>query len=198
MGATSWNYFTPFEHDAAVALQRLRERVFGEGRYEWDGVTEDDLKYFNEVPGIVDPDAPLEKQMKKQEGETYHQFIVRFQNLSDRLAGKRVKPDADLPKRPETIDKLLEMQGESGTHSIIDIERIALEPDFGSVTPMPVERLLKLFRTDKPTRRMVEEALERHDIWEDPLVSERWQGVFFTIYRDNKPDELLFIGTSGD
>jgi hypothetical protein len=141
MGATTWDYFTDYEDDAGAALQKLREKVFREGKYE------------------------------------------RFTFSS---------------KKPQTIDDLLEGQGESGTHSILDIQGVSPEPEFGAVCPMPVERLQELFGTDKPTRKMVEEKLGDEELIEDPLVSERWQGVYFTVYRDGRPNELYFIGTSGD
>ncbi len=195
MGATTWDYFTPYSADADVALQRLREQVFREGRYERFTLSSDELESFQEKPGIVDPTAPLEKQIEKQEGESILQWGVRIQKL---LGGETPKPEPDSSKKPETIDELLEEQGESGTHSILDIQRVSDEPDFGAVSPMPSEELEALFGTDKPTRKMVEEKAGDYDLVEHPLVSERWQGVYFTVYRDGRPDELYFIGTSGD
>ena len=195
MGATTWDYFTPYHADADVALQRLRHQVFREGRYERFTLSPDELESFQEKPGIVDPSAPLEKQIEKQEGESILQWGVRIQNL---LGGETPKPEPDYSEKPETIDELLEEQGESGTHSILDIQRVSDEPNFGAVSPMPSEELEALFSTDKPTRKMLEEKAGDYDLVEHPLVSERWQGVYFTVYRDGRPDELYFIGTSGD
>jgi hypothetical protein len=45
---------------------------------------------------------------------------------------------------------------------------------------------------------MVEAQRGACELFEDPLVVERWQGVYFTVYRHGKPDEVFFIGTSGD
>jgi hypothetical protein len=35
MGASSWNYFVPYQPDLNAALQELRSKVFAEGRYHW-------------------------------------------------------------------------------------------------------------------------------------------------------------------
>ena len=198
MGATTWNYFTPYDDDAGAALQRLREQVFREGRYERFTLPPEELESFQEKPGVVDPSAPLEKQMQMQEGETFLQWAARIQKFADGIGGGTPKTEPDYSKKPETIDELLEEQGESGTHSILDIQRVSDEPDFGAVSPMPTERLREIFGTDKPTRKMVESKQGDYELVEDPLVSERWQGVYFTVYRDSRPDELFFMGTSGD
>src|SRR5260221_771486 len=163
-------------------------------RYERFTLSADELESFQEKPGIVDPTAPLEKQ----EGESILQWGVRIQKLMDQLGGESPKAELDYSKRPETIDELLEEQGESGTHSILDIQRVSDEPEFGAVSAMPSEELEALFGIDRPTRKMVEDKLGDYDLVEHPLVSERWQGVYFSVYRHGKPDALFFIGTSGD
>jgi len=136
--------------------------------------------------------------MQMQEGETLFQWIARIQEFADKIGGEPRKPEPDYSRKPTTIDELLEEQGESGTHSILDIHRVSDELDFGAVSPMPSNELEALFGTDKPTRKMVEDKLGDNDLVEHPLVSERWQGVYFTVYRDGRPDQLFFIGTSGD
>jgi len=198
MGSTTWDYFVPYDEDADAALQRLREQVFRKGHYQRFTLSADDLEFFQEKPGMVDPAAPAEKQMEKQEGETMLQWAMRVQRF---LNGTASGADAEASDKPDTIDELLEEQGESGTHSILDIQRVSEEPEFGAVSPMPSEELEKLFGTAMPSRKMVEDKLsstDAHDLVEHPLVSERWQGVYFTIYRAGRPDELFFMGTSGD
>jgi hypothetical protein len=198
MGATTWDYFTPYDADAGAALQRLREQVFREGSYERVTLSPEELESVKPKPVVVDPAVPLEQQMRRQEGETFFQWVARIQQMSEIISGKTPKPEPDYSKKPETIDELLEEQGESGTHSVLDIRQVADEPEFGAVSPMPPEELVKLFGTDKPTRKMVEDKAGDYDLVEHPLVSERWQGVYFTVYRDGKPNEFYFIGTSGD
>ncbi len=62
---------------------------------------------------------------------------------------------------------------------------------------MPEQNLDDFFGTVKPTRDMVE-AKRYLDIAEHPLTSEKWQGVYFIVYRNGKPDEIFFAGCSGD
>lgn len=79
-----------------------------------------------------------------------------------------------------------------GTRSILDLDRVADEPDFGVVTPMGDDTLLEAFGTTRPTRAMVEEA---DDFWED---IERGQGICIVLYKDDRPDEIFFAGYSYD
>jgi len=198
MGATTWNYFAPYDDDAEAALQMLRQQVFQEGRYERFAASPEDLESFQEKPGALDSSAPLEKQMQMQEGETFFQWVARIQRFADRLGGVTPRVVPDYSKKPQTIEELLAEQGESGTHSILDIDRVSTGPEFGACTLMPTERLREIFGTDKPTRNMVENKLGNHELVEDPLVSQRWQGVYFIVYRDEERDEIFFMGTSGD
>jgi hypothetical protein len=100
--------------------------------------------------------------------------------------------------KPQTIEELLEQEEESGTNSIIDITHIAHSPEFGAVTPMPPEIVRELFGTEKPTHEMVEAKRYDLDLVEHSLVCEKWQGVYFTVYRNGRPDEVFFAGSSGD
>ena len=79
-----------------------------------------------------------------------------------------------------------------GTRSILDLERVSDEPDFGSVTPLSDEDLQDLFGTNKPTREMIEESDELFE------TIDRGQGVYVIAYRDGKPSEIFFAGYSYD
>jgi hypothetical protein len=95
--------------------------------------------------------------------------------------------------RPETIDELLEMVAEDGTHSILDIQGISTRRDFGTASPMPTEAIMQFFGTARPSHEQVENR------WLNAAEGlERWQAYFLTVYRDDKPDEYAFIGCSGD
>ena len=95
--------------------------------------------------------------------------------------------------RPATIDEAREVADADGTRSILDIDRVGDEPDFGVVVPLPPERLVELFGTDRPTRAMVE---GNHDFYEE---IERGQGVYIVVYDDRgKPSEIFFAGYSYD
>ncbi len=86
----------------------------------------------------------------------------------------------------------LRASGADGTRSIIDLDRVADEPDFGAVTAPGDDALQALFGTTRPTREMVE---TNYDLWED---LERGQGIYIVLYRDDQPDEIYFAGYSCD
>lgn len=180
MGATTWNYFARHQADIEGALQSLREKVFKDGSYESGVVTPDQVRaaYEQLLAKTSDP-ASARQQIE--------QIMQQLQPLM---------PSAS-PK-PKTIEELLEQRAESGTHSILDIQHVSDVPEFGAVSLMPGEEMMKLFGTNKPTRKMVEDKLGDYDLVEHPLVSERWQGIYFVVYCDDRPEELFFMGTSGD
>jgi hypothetical protein len=104
--------------------------------------------------------------------------------------GPRVFPPGH---RPETIEELLEMVAEDGTHSVLDIEQTGSRLGFGVAAPLSPRQVARYFGTEQPTHEQVERN------WGD--VSERldrWQAYYVTVYRDGQPHEYAFIGCSGD
>jgi hypothetical protein len=91
-----------------------------------------------------------------------------------------------------TMAEALRASGADGTRSIIDLEHVSNEPDFGAVTAPGDAALRALFGTARPTRAMVE---SNDDLWED---LERGQGIYIILYRDERPDEIYFAGYSYD
>jgi hypothetical protein len=91
----------------------------------------------------------------------------------------------------DTIEEALEDAAEDGTRSILDIQEVADAPDFCVAAPLLPEQLEALFETDQPTHAMVESL----DFIED---LERGHCVYVVVYKDGKPDELLFAGYSFD
>jgi hypothetical protein len=79
-----------------------------------------------------------------------------------------------------------------GTRSIIDLERVSDEPEYGAVTALGDDVLQDLFGTNKPTRAMVEQS---DVLWED---LERGQGVYILLYENDTPSEIYFAGYSFD
>jgi len=91
-----------------------------------------------------------------------------------------------------SIEDAIEDADADGTRSILDMERVAEEPDYGAVTPMAEEDLVNLFGTSKPTREMIEANDELFELLE------RGQGVYVVVYRDGAPAEIFFAGYSFD
>jgi hypothetical protein len=96
-------------------------------------------------------------------------------------------------QRPETIEELLEMVAEDGTHSVLDIEHTGPRREFGVAAPMPARRIREFFGSEQPTHEQVEQ------MWGDVSDElDRWQAYYVTVFKDGKPHEYAFIGCSGD
>lgn len=112
--------------------------------------------------------------------------------IDERKLNERLKEFESIPE-PKTVQELIELRGEEGTHSIIDIEKASSIRDIRVISPLTPQEFADIFGTDKPTREMVEQkAYELRDL------RERWEGVYVVVYKDGLPDEIFFIGFSGD
>jgi hypothetical protein len=94
--------------------------------------------------------------------------------------------------RHASIEAAIEDADADGTRSILDMERVSDDPDYGLVAPLSDEDLVDLFGTSKPTREMIE---SNDDLFE---AIERGQGVYIVAYQDGKPSEIFFAGYSFD
>lgn len=121
----------------------------------------------------------------------------------------RFPPDASWPHPPgaqhSTIEEAIDASMESGTGSILDLSRVASEPDFCAACPLPDDDLLKLFGTTQPTRDLLEGVLLKGDrqFGHDPFELfwggiERGQGRYIVAYANSQPSEIFFVGYSFD
>ena len=81
---------------------------------------------------------------------------------------------------------------ESGTRSILDMERVARAPSSRAVAPLPEQDLKRLFGTDRPTHDVV---ASNDELFE---ALERGQGIYIIVYEGNQPKEIFFAGYSFD
>jgi len=145
-------------------------------------------------------------------GHPWFYFVEHQPNVSGALQALRQRefragrynPVIDFPEFPmdasspspgaqhSSIEEAMEDADADGTRSILDMERISDTPDYGAVTPLPIEALFALFGTDKPTHEMVESS---YDLFDE---LERGQGVYVIVYEDEKPSEIFFAGYSYD
>jgi hypothetical protein len=95
-------------------------------------------------------------------------------------------------ENPSSIDEAREIADADGTASILDIDLVGQQPDFGVVTPLPKQKLIDFFGTDKPSRAMIEGNM---DFYEE---IDRGQGICIVAYDGNKPSEIFFGGYSYD
>jgi hypothetical protein len=104
-----------------------------------------------------------------------------------------IEPNAPTPgAQHDSIEEALQDTSADGTRSILDIYAVAEQPDFFTAGPLPGEMLESLYGTQQPTREMVEQNM---DFLED---LERGHCVYIVLYKNGKPDELLFAGYSFD
>ncbi len=91
-----------------------------------------------------------------------------------------------------TIAEAIAEAGADGTRSILDLERVSDELEFGVVATLADEKLIRLFGTTRPSRQVVE---SNHDFWDG---IERGEGIYVVLYKNDKPDEFFFAGYSCD
>lgn len=208
MGATSWRCFTPYCTDPEVALQSLRLEVFAQGEYTNLNVSLEQHMRRTALRFGEDPDSP-EVRRQIEDGLSLQRAIetgeTRGLPPAERAVARRVLgamraleqfgvvPSTPPAGRPRSISELLELMGECGTHTVLDIERVGARPGFAVAAPMTSNMVRRVFGTDQPTHTQVE------DNWAD--VAEklgRWQARYLAVYLDGEPHEYCFIGCTGD
>jgi hypothetical protein len=208
MGATSWYYFTPHRSDPEEALQRLRAETFSRGEYvDVTGPLENVLRRMAQRFGR-DPDSPevrseidltLRIQRAIETGDIRglsrgdRSLVQRARAMSEFARMLGAAPPRRHDQRPRSIEELLELAAECGTHSILDIEHVARRPGFAVAAPMTLASLRRVFGTAEPTHDQVE------DRWAD--IAERlgrWQARYLVVHDDRHPKEYAFVGCSGD
>lgn len=91
-----------------------------------------------------------------------------------------------------SMELAVEDSGESGTRSILDVERISTRPGPGVAAPLPASRLQALFGTDRPSRADVQSNLEYFD------DIDRGECIYIILYDQGTPTEVYFAGYSFD
>jgi len=188
----------PYEADVSAALQRLREDVFRRGDYICDNEVTDDEREapLEKVLREVEPWVQrLREEAAKLQEPSRTLYLQAAENVKAEILGGGTAPRK--PKgKPKTIEQALEVQAESGTHSILDIIGVSSGPAFGHIRPFPPEKLVEFFGSQTPSHAEIEEA---HDFGSlEDFVSERWEGIYIIAYRDGSPSEIFFAGCSGD
>jgi hypothetical protein len=132
-------------------------------------------------------------------------LTLRFRDCdSKRFRAGRYNPAIWFPEFPigpqspapgaqhRSIKAALAAAHESGTRSILDMERVSATPRSRAVAPLAQEDLRRLFGTDRPTHDMV---ASNDELFE---ALERGQGVYIIVYKANQPEEIFFAGYSFD
>lgn len=199
MGSSGWMYIISYNSDIQLALNTLREEVFQKGNYyirpAWN----------SESVSLIDllPQNASEED-KEALTQQYHSWKQEQQ-----------------PASFHSISELLAWNGESETHSILDVHTISTIPlmyhtiaamedelkrnfsmdEFteirreraGKVYPLMEEQLLSFFGTSAPERQHIMQHID--ELYE---LRDKGVGTYIVLYRENWPKEILFIGRSGD
>lgn len=211
MGASGWTYFVPYQDDAEQALRELRNDVFAKRAYSLPG---DILKSGRtEALEALGPSLPklskmlamskaLNQAMKDMGADTADadresQKMERFLRNVEKVGAAKAAQEALGANKPApaSIEEALELAGEMGTHSILDIERTSLAAGFGLATPLTRDELLQLFGTETPSAK---DARRLEKTGELCSLRERWEAAYFTVFDGGRPSAIVFCGNSGD
>ncbi|MCA0351902.1 MAG: hypothetical protein LCH85_07875 [Chloroflexi bacterium] len=186
MGASGWTYFVPYQADLQAAFDQLQADVLESGDFSKGGAWWEGLALEDYLP----PD-----RLSTDDIESYRQELEALQSQT----------------YPTTIEQWCKWNEPDGTHSILDIERVVISPpwtsyeadpeawqqamseQFGVVVPMPEALQTKIFGTTRPTKAQI--MAQEHAV---SSYCERFQGLIITVYENDLPYELYFIGFSGD
>ncbi len=142
--------------------------------------------YFYFVEYQLDIDAALQELRAREFEAGRYNPIIPFLDFP-------IGPNSPSPgAQHSSIDEAMEDADADGTRSILDLDHISDDPDFCAVTPVPSHELERLFGTDQPTRKMIQ---DNDELFEN---IERGQGIYIIAYKNGRPDEIFFAGYSFD
>jgi hypothetical protein len=130
--------------------------------------------YFYIVPYEA-PETALQKLRIREFKAGRYNPAIMFPRLP-----VTVSSPAPGPKH-RTIDEALGASGADGTRSILDIDRISDDHEFGCASPLSQDILRNIYGTTKPTKAAVEANM---DFLDDV---ERGFAVYFLIYDSDLP-----------
>jgi hypothetical protein len=76
------------------------------------------------------------------------------------VGSRLIIPHVQEKRKPSTIEELLEQEGESGTHSILDITSISPKSRSRAISPFPDSLLVEYFDSQTPSPSEVQEVYE--------------------------------------
>jgi len=142
--------------------------------------------YYYFVKYNPDINAALQELRQREFKAGRYNPVIRFLEFP-------IGPDSPAPgARHASIRKALKDADADGTRSILDIDHISVRPEFNAASPLPPNELVRLFGTEQPAHEMIEQS---DQLWE---ILERGQGIYITVYKDGRPDEIYFAGYSFD
>jgi len=142
--------------------------------------------YYYFVPYQEDPAVALRELREREFLAGRYNPVVAFPKFPVDLA---VAPGAG----HRSIQAAITAAEEDGTRSILDLNTVTDAPRFGAVTPLSSEALESIYGVTTPERETVERNLSK--IFS---LLERGHGTCVVIFREGRPDAILFAGLSFD
>jgi len=186
MGASTWEYYVPYEANINAAFLKLCEAVYPEVA-KWHPARSEQIAQLENELQRLDALYPHSKQDPHQAEirESHEEDIV---NALERLR--------TLPEPRTTQERIIELRlicGVDGTGTILDMKGVSTKPGYFEIAPLPNEELISLFNTVQPTKSMIE--INKHrlfSLWKIQM------GNYIILYTGDQPSEIYFAGSSGD
>ena len=166
MTSTAWGYLVPYQEDIQQALNEIQQHVFQRG------------EFFTELGDLLSFLRSNQSQNMSQQ---------KIEKIKARINVLEQEPI------PVNIPALIQKNGNTGTHSIIDMQGISDEPKENHISPLTDEEIVNYFGHKQPTLTMLEQ--NNNNILS---LCEHWQGRYLLVYENQKPIDIFFIGISGE
>ena len=141
-----------------------------------------------------DPDISATLQRLREEVFAQGDYATADSVIA--VGSRLIVPPSDSRPKPATIEELLEREGKSGTHSILDMTRISPTPKRKAISPFSDALLKEYFGSETPAPSDVQEVYDFGSL--EKFVTKRWRGIYIVAHFDGKPSDIFFAGCSGD
>lgn len=156
--------------------------------------------YFYFAPFQDDINATLQALRQQEFKAGRYDPAMQMANPPSYMFMFRFPPDGTSPRpgaQHSSIEEAVDAGAESGTGSILDIDHVSSEADYGAACPLTDAELTTVFGTARPSRDRVEEVLasSADAFWSQ---IERGQARYIIVYDGQRPSEIFFAGYSWD
>jgi hypothetical protein len=142
--------------------------------------------YYYFVPYQKDINSALQKLREREFKAGRYNPVIEFPEFP--ITEKSLMPGP----LHQSIEEAVESTEAEGTRSILDLQEVSDTADYFMVTGVPKNKLIKIYKTEKPTHEMIINNLSILD--DVPRI----EGIYAIIFKDNVPSEIFFGGWSAD
>ncbi|MCP4325809.1 MAG: hypothetical protein GY787_29025 [Alteromonadales bacterium] len=181
MAAQFWHFDTNFNNDIKDSLQSAKISCFKSGEFssEYKSIEEAIHSTKQAIKNVHDHET-----IEDIKECLLDEFEPTLELLNSLTPPKMIQ---------EEIDQLLIINRESGTKSILDIQGISEEREYGMTAKLKEPELENIFGTLQPTVDDVSDKLSAIAEYCD-----RYMSVYLIAYENNEPTRVFFAGYSAD